>query len=145
LIDVARSLADGGSWRRTLAVPQTGRATRLLAVTDAYEAWLIHWAPGGDIALHDHGESSGALWLVRGELGETYGSRVARGAMRGRILDAGTGITFDRDHVHDVINPGPQPATSIHVYSPHLSAMTFYDLDLRPLRTEPLVLGQHVG
>jgi hypothetical protein len=29
--------------------------------------------------------------------------------------------------VHDVGNPGPAVATSLHVYSPPLSTMTFYE------------------
>ena len=29
--------------------------------------------------------------------------------------------------MHDVVAPGPEPATSIHVYSPPLTSMTFYD------------------
>jgi hypothetical protein len=42
--------------------------------------------------------------------------------------------------VHEVWNPGPSDAMSVHVYSPPLSTMTFFDHDgdhfLEPLRTE---------
>ena len=30
------------------------------------------------------------------------------------------------DHVHDVVNPGPGVATSVHVYSPPMEKMTFF-------------------
>ena len=49
--------------------------------------------------------------------------------------------------VHDVVNRSSEPATSIHVYSPPLSQMTYYDpATLRPVETvrldeEPPVLG----
>jgi predicted metal-dependent enzyme (double-stranded beta helix superfamily) len=145
LIEIARGLAEVEWWRRSVDLPETGRATRLVAVTDHYEAWLIHWASGGDIAMHDHGGSSGALWLLRGELSESYADRIDRRPLRSRFLAAGSGITFGPGHVHNLVNPGTAPATSVHVYSPHLSSMTFYDDALSPIRTEPLVLGQHVG
>ena len=35
-------------------------------------------------------------------------------------------------HVHDIVNAGPARATSIHVYSPPLRFMTFYDPVGRP-------------
>jgi hypothetical protein len=40
--------------------------------------------------------------------------------------------------VHDIINPGPRPAVSLHVYSPRLTRMTFWSSTsrgLEPLRT----------
>ena len=44
--------------------------------------------------------------------------------------------------VHDVLNDSPAMATSIHAYSPPLSAMTFYDATatrvLRSERVEPI-------
>ena len=43
-------------------------------------------------------------------------------------------------HVHWVVNPTPQVATSIHVYSPPLTTMDFYETEsdstFRRLRTE---------
>ena len=44
------------------------RAYLRLLTTDAYEAWLIAWAPGGSLDLHDHGGSAGAVAVVDGEL-----------------------------------------------------------------------------
>jgi predicted metal-dependent enzyme (double-stranded beta helix superfamily) len=145
LIDVARGLGEVEWWRRATERPATGRSTRLIAVTDSYEAWLIHWAPGGDIALHDHGGSSGAMWVLTGELEESYTDAVVRRPLRRRFLGAGAGLTFGPGHVHDIVNPTSSLATTIHVYSPHLASMTFYDDAILPLHTDTLVLGQHVG
>jgi len=35
-------------------------------------------------------------------------------------------VTFGGDHVHAVVNRGEAGATSVHVYSPPLSSMSFY-------------------
>lgn len=36
-------------------------------------------------------------------------------------------VRVSRQSVHEVWNPGPAPALSVHVYSPPLRTMTFYD------------------
>jgi predicted metal-dependent enzyme (double-stranded beta helix superfamily) len=46
------------------------------------------------------------------------------------VLDLPAGV------IHEVANVGRAPATSIHVYSPPLTAMTHYDATLRPTVTE---------
>ena len=44
-------------------------------------------------------------------------------------LTVGTGehVVFGPGHVHDLVNEGPGPALSVHVYSPALRTMTFFD------------------
>ena len=44
-----------------------------------------------------------------------------------RVLPAGAVHHVDPDAVHDVINEGEAPALSLHVYSPPLETMGFYD------------------
>jgi hypothetical protein len=55
-------------------------------------------------------DDSGRLTLVRHE------------------LRAGTTLGFDAGHVHDVTNESDEHALSLHVYSPALTSMTFYEL-----------------
>ncbi|HEY5156113.1 MAG TPA: cysteine dioxygenase family protein [Acidimicrobiales bacterium] len=98
---------------------------------DDVEAWVISWAPGTQLGLHDHGGAAGALALVEGQLAERYGDRRTPGRLRTRILDAVTVVGFDPDHVHAVRNVGVVPAVSIHVYSPSLETMTFFAADPR--------------
>ena len=107
-----------------------------------FEAWLLGWPIGQGIELHDHGSSSGALVVVEGTLLETYvdaSDRVA-GRLRHRRLPEGASIAFGPDHIHDVVNGGARQALSIHVYSPRLRSMTFYedtpDRGLAAVRTE---------
>jgi hypothetical protein len=114
---------------------------RLLA-TDEYEAWVIGRTPGHDVELHDHGDSATVLTVVEGALHEL---RREDGRLRSRVLLRGTTVTLATGLVHDVVGRAPAPATSIHVHSPPLSRMTYYELDGRPLFTvdvppEPPVL-----
>jgi len=43
-------------------------------------------------------------------------------------LCAGATLGFGVQHVHDVVNESGAHALSVHVYSPALTTMTFYDL-----------------
>jgi hypothetical protein len=109
-----------------------------------FEAWLLGWPVGQGIELHDHGDSSGALVVVEGLLMETYLEAAdwvrPGGRLRHRLLPEGTLVAFGPDHIHDVVNGGDRQALSIHVYSPRLRSMTFYenrpDRGLAAVRTE---------
>jgi mannose-6-phosphate isomerase-like protein (cupin superfamily) len=119
--------------------PYERRWARLLR-TDAYEAWLLGWPSDVGLELHDHGGSAGAFSIVRGDLVESFTDLADGRRLQSRRLEAGDTITFQPSHVHDVWNPGVEETLSVHVYSPPLSAMTFFDHQpaswLRPLRTE---------
>ena len=49
------------------------------------------------------------------------------GRLRHRRLPKGASVSFGPDHIHDVVNGGARQALSIHVYSPRLRSMTFYE------------------
>jgi hypothetical protein len=99
---------------------------RLLA-TPAYEAWLIAWAPGGALTLHDHGGSHGAAHVAHGDLTEAFTDARSDARLQTRTLGAGSGVTVPAERVHEVWNPGPGRALSVHVYSPPLRSMTFFE------------------
>jgi Cysteine dioxygenase type I len=147
LLAVAKAHAGSLSVALRPEAPEpTERTYRLLASDDDVEVWVIHWPAGGHIELHDHGESSGAVWVVRGSLEEHVAEfNGPRAALRRRRVDHGGGISFGSRYVHDVHNAGPQAATSVHAYSPPLQSMTYYGFGLRSLtvaRTEHRA-GQH--
>jgi hypothetical protein len=103
---------------------QTERSYALLELSDDLEIWAIHWPHGQGLELHDHGGSSGGLWVVEGSLSE-HGIG-ADGVLERRTLSVGAGSAFGPTHVHDVVNRHAAPATSVHVYSPPMPSMTFY-------------------
>ena len=111
-------------WQPHVVHDPGGRQPVKLFGTDGCEAWVIGWMPGQGVELHDHGESAGALAVLDGTLVDLVA--IDR-RLRPRSLSAGTTLPLPPRTVHDVVAPGPEPATSIHVYSPPLTSMTFYD------------------
>jgi predicted metal-dependent enzyme (double-stranded beta helix superfamily) len=102
----------------------TQRTYELLELNDTMEIWAIHWPKDVRLELHDHGGSSGALWVIGGSLQEAFLERDGSLARRGIVV--GGGVAFGPSYVHDVVNVSPTPATSVHVYSPPMASMTFY-------------------
>lgn len=103
--------------------PAERRYERVLA-TAAYDAWLIYWPAGFELPLHDHGGSWGAFSVVGGGLDEIT---VVDGERVSRRLERGETVHFGPDHVHAVANSTMLPATSLHVYSPPLSSMAYFE------------------
>jgi mannose-6-phosphate isomerase-like protein (cupin superfamily) len=134
LVDIASGLAAAPPLWRAVARHDTNRRRPVrLLVTDHYEAWVIGWTTDQGTRLHDHGDSTGALVVTAGELTEVLPCSDGLGE---RTLDAGRIRTFPVGTVHDIINRNPEPATSIHVYSPPLTTMTYYERDsLQPTET----------
>ena len=126
LLGIARELArDHETWRSLAQhTPNERWFTRLAAHAD-HDVWLIGWDSYQGVDLHDHGGSSGALYVVEGELLETSTRREGV-FLQEQHLVAGTARAFGPGHVHRVVNPSAAPATSVHVYSPPLVTMDFY-------------------
>jgi predicted metal-dependent enzyme (double-stranded beta helix superfamily) len=115
------------------------RPVRLL-VTPRYEAWVIGWAPGQAVELHDHGNAAGAVVVTEGMLREL---RLRDGRRTETELGPGAVQLLPVGLVHEVWNPGPSLATSIHVYSPALTHMGRYDLETgRRVGTELIALEE---
>lgn len=132
---IAANVAAGETWRSHARVDVGRRHHVRLLGNDLYEAWLLGWAPGQHVGMHDHGDAAGAFFVVHGSLREIVPER------RRSIVDLRTGQTGVVSHgqLHDVGNASDGPALSIHVYSPPLTTMTFYDAaGQSPLRTEAI-------
>jgi predicted metal-dependent enzyme (double-stranded beta helix superfamily) len=103
-----------------------------LFANDQANGWIITWAPGTALGLHDHGRAAGTVAVLEGALTEQYTSRrPARrprrvGPLTTRTLRAGSVTSFGRDHIHRLRNEGRRPVVSLHVYTPTLDEMTFY-------------------
>jgi quercetin dioxygenase-like cupin family protein len=114
--------------------PAQRTGIRLFACAD-YDAWLLRWPPNTSVTPHDHGDSAGAFTVVSGELVEL---RWFETGPRARLVSPGRTIIIEQGVVHDVI-AGPGPALSVHLYSPPLTAMSFYDAaGTEALRHEPV-------
>src|SRR4051794_21898118 len=104
------AIAEGLAGARSLWLPHAARhpsartSARLIG-TDAWEAWVLGWAAGHGVELHDHGGSAGAFTVVEGTLVELLApspSRVVRHEHR-----PGAVIAVGADTVHHVVNAGP--------------------------------------
>jgi hypothetical protein len=125
LVGLATRIARArGLWEPHVLYRRTERASVRLFTTERCEAWVIGWLPGQGVDLHDHGDAAGALAVVDGTLVDLVATDRR---LRPRSLPAGTTVSLPLGLVHDVVAPGPGPATSIHVYSPPLTRMSFYD------------------
>ena len=101
-----------------------------LAVEADVEVWLLTWLPGQATDLHDHGGSSGAFFVIAGNLTErTIAGPDGRAQPTDTTLPARRGRSFGPHHIHQITNTGPRPAISLHVYGPALREMTRYHIE----------------
>lgn len=124
---VRQVAADPDQWAPYLQLPeQAGQRwwTRLSADSEM-DVWLLSWLPGDATDLHDHGPSTAAFTVVRGELDEVRiapdGRQFTVHRPRGSTTTLGPGV------IHDVRGGGRGPAVSIHAYSPPLVQMNYYE------------------
>jgi hypothetical protein len=150
LLEVAEGLARSADTWPGLADP-VERCWRTVAVTDRFEAWVVAWPVGGAVELHDHGGSGGAVVVASGCLVETslHPGRDAGPVDRTTRIAEGGHLVFGPGHVHDLVNDGPGPALSVHVYTPALRTMNFFEHttqgDLVTVRSEHYRDGLLVG
>ena len=125
---MASRLAPAVHWPG--ALDRQRRTWRLVARTPDFDAWLIAWPSGGKVELHDHGDATGAVSVISGALVEAVPWRDDTGGLSlvRHELRAGATLAFGARHVHDVTNESDGHALSLHVYSPALTSMTFYDV-----------------
>jgi hypothetical protein len=127
LVEMASGLAAVTEpWTVPAGRSATQRSYECILATASYEVWVIFWPTGGSLDMHDHGGSAGAFAVVSGHLDEAH---IEHGLVVERRLDAGDSVGFSERHVHAVANRAAQPATSVHVYSPPLGPMGFYERD----------------
>jgi hypothetical protein len=100
-----------------------------------HEAWLLTWLPGQTTELHDHGGAAGALAVVSGTISEDVVGPRRAPRLATLAWTAGQVRGFGPHHVHRVHNAGTEPAVTLHVYAPGLTAMTRYELSAGRLTT----------
>jgi hypothetical protein len=90
------------------------------------DAWLICWMHDQDTGLHDHDVSSGAVTVIAGALAEEC-LVLGRGELDERRFGPGESFAFDASRIHQVRHVGAGPAVSLHLYSPPLWRMGYYE------------------
>ena len=132
LLLMASGLAlDAEVWRARIDTNPTARTGLRVLVNDAYEVWILRWPTGGAVRPHDHGASNAAFAVTTGILKEIRWS----GGIRSEcLLGPGDGASMQTGVVHDVV--ACQEALSVHVYSPPLSRMAFFDEQARTVVAE---------
>ena len=105
-----------------------------IVATDTFDAWLIDWPEATGVPRHDHAGAAASICVVRGELTETRFP--SDGAPAVRVAAPGDVFTVGADASHLVENRRPEPATSVHVYSPPLRSMGFFDGTDEPVRRD---------
>ncbi len=113
-------------WRSRVRHDEQERVFVRLHRDHHVEAWLLCWVSSQETGLHDHDVSSGAVRVMDGRLRELR-------MMLGQVeLDEveygpGDGFRFDASRIHDICHAGTAPAVSLHVYSPPIWRMGFYE------------------
>ena len=123
LLEIALGLIRAVTGSAHRAAPESLRCGLRLMSTPAFDVWLLRWPAATSVTPHDHGSSVGALAVAHGQLREV---RWSGGQRIERNLSAGEGMVVEQGQVHDVIGVSPG-SISVHVYSPPLSTMSYYD------------------
>lgn len=124
---IARRWLGEVNWRTIVRHDPHERFHTLLYSGGDAEVWLIGWAPGQGLELHDHGDAHGSFVVAEGTLVEER-TRRSGGGLRRTVANAGDALVFGPGDLHRIMNESDAPATSVHVYSPALTSMTYHGL-----------------
>ncbi|WP_354640847.1 cysteine dioxygenase [Kitasatospora camelliae] len=127
--------ADRARWEPLVRYDALTRWYARLETGPGYEVWLLSWLPGQGTGFHDHGQASGVMTVVSGELAE----RSLTGAGEDhRPLRPGGQRVLSAGYLHEVVNASLEPAVSIHLYTPGLVEMNQYGAGAERVRHEEL-------
>ncbi len=126
LVDAARQVAALEElWRPVVRHDPHQRFYERLLRTASIEVWVLGWAPGQGVRIHDHGGAWGAFTVVEGALQES-----AEGVRT--VHRAGSATWFGPRWIHSVANASRNlgaagaVATSVHAYSPPSLPLRFH-------------------
>jgi rhodanese-related sulfurtransferase/mannose-6-phosphate isomerase-like protein (cupin superfamily) len=124
LVEMASGLALAAeAWAAGLERHPSARTGLRILATDAYDVWLLRWPPDTEVSPHHHGDSDAAFSVVSGRLKET---RWLDRRRENRVLRSGECVAVRRGVIHEVRAEDVE-ALSLHVYSPPLARMAYFD------------------
>ena len=139
LADIAVDLvADTRRWGPLVRHDPDERYAYRFHAGPGFDAWVLGWTGGQAVPMHDHGDAHGVICVVEGTLVET---RWRHDRLSLDVLDNGVVRGVAAGTVHGVANLHDAPATSIHVYSPALTVMNYFEHgsgELRVTRAAPV-------
>ena len=92
------------------------------------EVVRIIWLPGSKSKPHDHGISTGKIWVVKGQIFQKVFTKSTKELINTLVYEPGETITETPEIIHIMGNPSMnEEAETLHVYSPPLK-MTDYEL-----------------
>jgi predicted metal-dependent enzyme (double-stranded beta helix superfamily) len=125
LVAIAQEWSTRINASMTADHPSDRRWYSHLHAEEAYDVMLLGWNFDQSTDFHNHGGSSGAVHVVRGALVEERLGEDAK--VTSRTVNAGRATAFGPEAIHNVYNAGGGVSLSIHVYSPPLTTMTYFD------------------
>jgi predicted metal-dependent enzyme (double-stranded beta helix superfamily) len=121
---VAQLAAAPERWRHLVRHERDIRVYEQIFGDERVNAWLICWSGGQDTGFHDHDESAGAIAVLQGRVRD---ERLAIGSPpHVREFAAGQRFRLPPNAIHRVLHEGPEPAITLHAYSPPLIRMGAY-------------------
>jgi len=121
---VAQLAAEPARWRHLIRHERDMRVYEQIFGDERVNAWLICWSGGQDTGFHDHDESAGAIAVLQGRVRD---ERLAIGSPPiTREFAAGQRFRLPPNAIHRVVHEGPEPAITLHAYSPPLIRMGAY-------------------
>lgn len=115
---VAELAAMSDRWRHLVRHSEEARVYEQIWDAQDVNAWLICWSEEQDTGFHDHDDSAAAIAGIGGCVLEER-LRLGAGAHTRRIWP-GTTVLVPPTAIHRVRHLGPEPAITIHAYSPPL-------------------------
>jgi len=133
-------------WRHLVRHDEQTRYFNQLYRDPHVDVWLICWLNAQNTGYHDHDQSSGAVYVVEGMLCEDYFYRDDDNWIKELTHERHAGMAFDFDgsYIHGVRHSGGPPATSVHVYSPALWRMGYYEPGALGLHRNPITYADEL-
>jgi hypothetical protein len=128
LATLAAELAEQPQlWREFVRHDATERVYTEIFRDQHLDVWVICWSNSQETGLHDHDLSGGAVRVIDGALAE---DRLVMGGpgLETVVYLAGEAFEFDSSRIHDVRHTGQDPAVSLHLYSPPIWRMGYYEV-----------------
>lgn len=91
------------------------------------EIILTAWRPGNVCLPHDHGNSSGAVFVLRGSLKNTFHHPTILTPTRTQTVNEEKILSIPKGTIHSVMSGTQGELIGLHVYWPAIDSMFVYD------------------